>query len=513
MSLRGKILLKDLLLLACLLCMIGGAIWGLVRQREHVRASLAEYTALQKVETAEIHLVAFSRQVHSGKGTQPRAMEELAGASLALRQYKALITQYDTVLPPEIPAALRTDAGQRTNRLVVSLVNLNTQLSSSRTLPVSTEELSALVDQMTVDMTDLLSVCNGFVHRTQLESAADLRLAIIGVPTIAGLTFAVATAMSFWQYWRLMLPLNRLRRWCRVTASGNFSHPYHPGGDREFIELGEDVNKMALELDAFRRRLEAMVESKGRELIRSERLASVGYLAAGVAHEINTPLNIMSGYAELLIKRLGRSAGGESESQMQQHLSIIRSEAFRCKEITQKLLSLARGDDGAREQISLADTVMQVIPMVRALKSAAGKKIDVSLPNSEKMLIHGNLNEIKQVLLNLLVNAIEAVSPGCGIITVNGRITGEWAELEVMDNGRGMSAKTLDRVFEPFFTCKRGAGEPGTGLGLSITYAIITHHQGTIVAHSDGLDRGSRFVVRLPAIAALEPAVATDRVF
>jgi signal transduction histidine kinase len=156
---------------------------------------------------------------------------------------------------------------------------------------------------------------------------------------------------------------------------------------------------------------------------------------------------------------------------------------------------------------------MQVIPMVRALKSAAGKKIDVSLPNSEKMLIHGNLNEIKQVLLNLLVNAIEAVRPGCGIITVNGRITGEWAELEVMDNGRGMSAKTLDRVFEPFFTCKRGAGEPGTGLGLSITYAIITHHQGTIVAHSDGLDRGSRFVVRLPAIAALEPAVATDRVF
>jgi signal transduction histidine kinase len=116
-----------------------------------------------------------------------------------------------------------------------------------------------------------------------------------------------------------------------------------------------------------------------------------------------------------------------------------------------------------------------------------------------------NQTEIKQVLLNLMINAIEAVVDHTGRISIEGCRAGDWIEIKVTDNGRGMSAETRERVFEPFFTNKRGAGDPGTGLGLSITHAIVTHHGGEIIASSDGADRGSRFTIRLPAASSQMP--------
>ena len=110
--------------------------------------------------------------------------------------------------------------------------------------------------------------------------------------------------------------------------------------------------------------------------------------------------------------------------------------------------------------------------------------------------------ELKQVLLNLTVNALEAVAPQRGEVRIGGGRAGDFVELRIADNGKGMTAETLAQVFEPFFTDKRGAGEPGTGLGLSITHAIVENHGGTIRAESDGPGRGSRFVVRLPVAPA-----------
>jgi signal transduction histidine kinase len=326
----------------------------------------------------------------------------------------------------------------------------------------------------------------------------------------------MALAASLWQYWQVILPLHRLRAWCRSAAGGEFPVPYEPSSDREFQDLGRDVNKMAAELTAFHRRLEAMVAAKSRELVRSERLASVGYLAAGVAHEINSPLNIMSGYAELTLKRLGRLAPGAADADIAKYMSIIRSEAFRCKDITQKLLSLAKGNGDVREPISLAQIAAEVSTMVAGLKIFRGKRLDIAIEAGEPLDVCANSTEMKQVLLNLVINAIEAIVPDSGWVKVTGRRSGEWIELEVSDNGRGMSRETLERAFEPFFTNKRGAGDPGTGLGLSITHAIVADHGGRIAANSDGPGLGSRFVVCLPAIppaaASLTPApLATVR--
>jgi hypothetical protein len=129
MSLRRKILFKDLALLASLLLMIGFTLWGLLRQRQHVQASLNEYTALQKVEEAETHLVAFQQRLHAGALNEPNAMAELQAASLNLRQYKAIISQYNSILPPEITAEEQQQAKTKTDPLVRSLVSLTKQLA------------------------------------------------------------------------------------------------------------------------------------------------------------------------------------------------------------------------------------------------------------------------------------------------------------------------------------------------------------------------------------------------
>jgi signal transduction histidine kinase len=319
-----------------------------------------------------------------------------------------------------------------------------------------------------------------------------------------------------------MAPLLRLRQGVRSVAAGRFSDRLEPAaaGSREFAEMAQDFNRMAAELDGFYKELEEKVRAKSRELVRSERLASVGFLAAGVAHEINNPLNIITGYAELTLKRL-RAQGGDAAGNFAAHangdstgdgngaltaaddavrsLQIIRDEAFRCKGTTAKLLSLARGGREGREPLSLAEVAAEVAGMTRGLKNYRDRNVRVSFDDADATRVVANASEMKQVMLNLIVNALEAVSPGTGEVAVEGRRKDEWVEVSVSDNGRGIAPESLGHVFEPFFTEKRGAGEPGTGLGLSITHAIVESHGGRIEAHSAGVGRGSRFTFQLPA--------------
>jgi signal transduction histidine kinase len=114
------------------------------------------------------------------------------------------------------------------------------------------------------------------------------------------------------------------------------------------------------------------------------------------------------------------------------------------------------------------------------------------------LTVFGSVSEIKQVLVNLMVNALEAVGPSEGRVRLEGRRNNGWVELSVIDNGRGMPADVIEHVFEPFYTAKRGTGDPGTGLGLSISHAIVESHGGQVIAQSEGVGKGSRFTVRLP---------------
>jgi signal transduction histidine kinase len=230
-------------------------------------------------------------------------------------------------------------------------------------------------------------------------------------------------------------------------------------------------------------------------VVRSEQLASVGFLAAGVAHEINNPLASIAMCAESLESRLGATLDPKNEEHavVRNYLRMIQQEAFRCKEITEKLLDLSRVGPVERKNVDLAELVAGVIDMVRHLGKYHDKNIE--LVYSGPVIAPVNPQEFKQVVLNLLTNALDALDPG-GKVRVRLLRRGRFAELAVADNGCGMEPEVLKHVFEPFYTRRRGG--QGTGLGLSITHRIVSDHGGEIEAFSDGPGRGSVFRVRLP---------------
>lgn len=524
MTLRRKLLLMNIILLAGLAGVFAASAWGLLRQRAHVRASLAEYASLKWVERAELGVVKAKARLHEPGAAPAQALPELHDAMMDLRTYNAIISQYSKVLPPEITATAQNDVKRRTESASAKLGQLVRLLQPPRKHPdalageaqsqivprISMAEVSARADEVTSELADLLRVCNTFMNTTTRESDRDLRWAVIAVSSAAAAVALLACLASIWQYRRITVPLRLLREWSRSLSGGDFSRAYEPAGDIEFRELGRDLNHMARELDAFYRSLQQMVEAKSKELVRSERLASVGFLAAGVAHEINNPLSVMAGYAELSIKRL-RAAEHLLVGDVLGWQEVIRAEAFRCKQITGKLLSLAKGGSEAREPVSLTRETSDVAIMVRAIRDFRGRRLRVAIHPADPLHVLANCNEIKQVLLNLIINALEAVDCQSGEVIVDGHRDERWIELTVRDNGRGMTRGTIDHIFEPFYTNKRGSGEPGTGLGLSITHAIVTAHGGAILADSAGPGQGSCFTVRLPACDAPidSPALAS----
>jgi signal transduction histidine kinase len=254
---------------------------------------------------------------------------------------------------------------------------------------------------------------------------------------------------------------------------------------------------MAAELKEYYGQLEEKVREKSRELVRSERLASVGFLAAGVAHEINNPLGIIATYAELSLAALKQNNGEPAVADARRSLEIIHQEAFRCKDITQKLLSLSKSGEQRREPVNLADVARDVAEIVGRLRKYADRQLVVAIDDLQQPVVFGSDAEMKQVLLNLVVNALDAVRPGSGRVEIGARCVDDQVELSVTDNGCGMNPATLERVFEPFFSSRRESNA-GVGLGLSICHAIVETHGGRVRADSEGPGQGSRFTVALP---------------
>lgn len=387
------------------------------------------------------------------------------------------------------------------------------------------------LDKVSEVNTTLRKVSSDVTLRIEgIQRAAQARrhstLTTLGVLCAAVILAAVLLGM--WQYSGVLRPLHRLTGAVRRVARGQFGVRILEGGmpsgdDNEFARLASDFNRMAEQLDGFYKNLEEKVAAKSKELIRSERLASVGYLAAGVAHEINNPLGIISGYAEIAlgeIKNRSMTAGGSAgdrsgvatEPDVEATLKVIRDEAFRCKDITSKLLSLARPGEAKRQRVDLAAAAESVVSALGGLKHFKERTITVRAEAAEPLIVDAVEGEMKQVIMNLLINALEATDDdGSGEVRVtlgHGGPDNQAVSLTVSDNGRGMSPETLERVFEPFFTDRpRVPGSPprpGTGLGLSITHAIIQSHGGRITAHSDGVGQGSWFVIELPAAHGVE---------
>ena len=307
-------------------------------------------------------------------------------------------------------------------------------------------------------------------------------------------------------------PLKQLIEGSRRVATGNFGYRIRLKTNDEIAELAGSMNNMTQRFQEIRDDLDRQVRERTKEVVRSEQLASVGFLAAGVAHEINNPLASIALCAESLEERLLEFVGKEEADDgsgeqptnsdaevVRDYLKMIQDEAFRCKEITEQLLDYSRMGDVEKNATDLTDLVQSVIDMVRHVGKYKEKQVE--LTRTDPVLVELNPQEIKQVVLNLITNGMDSLDPG-GKVSVNVRGTASHAELIVTDNGCGMSDEVKKHIFEPFFTRRRDG--QGTGLGMSISYRIVTDHGGSIHVSSAGIGQGSQFTVRLPLLSKEE---------
>ena len=305
----------------------------------------------------------------------------------------------------------------------------------------------------------------------------------------------------FWVW--IVQPSRILIRGSRKVAGGDFAHRIRLSSHDEMAELANAMNDMTERFCEIRDDLDQQVKDRTQEVVRSEQLASVGFLAAGVAHEINNPLASIAWSAEALEGRVhdilyedDLKPDGENNEELtilRTYLRRIQDEAFRCKGITEKLLDFSRIGDVERHPVDIHELTSDVIEMVRHLGSYKNKHI--SFESSQNVRAQGNSQEIKQVVLNLLTNALDSLGDD-GTVDVRLDTFRGQARLIVRDNGCGMTEEVRKHLFEPFFTRRRGG--QGTGLGLSITYRIVGDHGGKIEATSDGPGTGSQFCVLLP---------------
>ncbi len=328
------------------------------------------------------------------------------------------------------------------------------------------------------------------------------------------LVFAVLMFLALWWVFssQVAQPFRTLLDGSRLVAAGQFEHRIDLGTNDELSELANAMNGMSDRfLDVVERQkamnaeLDQLVKQRTREVIQNEQLASVGFLAAGVAHEINNPLASIAWSAEALERQVDELAIGhvgfaehdaQSSQPMKTNLRRIQEEAFRCSGITKRLLDFSRLGEVRRASTNMGELVDDVVSMIRKVGKYRCKTVRTHC--QKDVFAHVNSHEMRQVVLNLVTNAMESVDCD-GAVDVYVQKQQSNAIVRVDDDGCGMSQQVLQHLFEPFFTRRRDG--TGTGLGLSITYRIVSQHHGSLIARSEGEGRGSSMEMILPSEA------------
>ena len=298
-----------------------------------------------------------------------------------------------------------------------------------------------------------------------------------GVGAIALISIIVAGVFAIPLARYITHPVADLVQANRSLMEGDMSVRVQVEGGGELAELGRSFNLMA-----------EKIQTTQNELLRKETLASIGQLAAGVAHELNNPLGTILLLSDLLYKQT------DKEDTQHADLGMIIDETVRCKRIVSDLLNFARQQEVLAQDVDLQALLDQVVK--NASRLDAFRRIDIVRDYQDApIVIQADPMQIQQVFINLLNNAAEAIN-GDGVVTVSTRqVDGEFIEIMVTDTGSGIPEESQGKIFTPFFTTK-GPGK-GTGLGLSIVYGIIKMHRGQITVQSQ-VGVGTTFTILLP---------------
>jgi signal transduction histidine kinase len=294
---------------------------------------------------------------------------------------------------------------------------------------------------------------------------------------------------------RITRPLERLSSAVRKIAKGDFDVNVAIKSSDEIGELSTSFNDMAGEL----KERESSLKKAQHALVQSEKMAAVGTLSAGLAHEVKNPLSAVLGYAQLSKRKL------DQPEALLKHLDTIENETRRCNEIIGNLMQFSRQEKGEHERISVNEVVEKSMAIVDHQLGLKNVEIESVLAD-ELPDISGNANQLQQVIMNLMINAQQAMGDEGGTVSLATLVDGESLLITVSDTGPGIEPDVAAKIFEPFYTTKP-AGQ-GTGLGLSVTYGIVQDHGGDIsVKRSES--GGAKFVIALPL--ELESAVALEQ--
>ena len=289
---------------------------------------------------------------------------------------------------------------------------------------------------------------------------------LIGAPLLA-------IAVGLWVGRSVAVPMARLREGAARLASGDLDTRIEIDTPDEFGALARQFNAMT-----------AALKDNQHALVENEKLAGIGRLAAGVAHEINNPLGVILGYTRLLRKK--------AEGSVAEELSIVEQETLRCQEIVEGLLDLSRPMSAEMQEVDLRELCDEVVFRL----SDSRQVVAVAVHVDGQATTRGQPQKLRQVVFNLIKNAVEAAGRG-GRVQVRVGAGPGGVEIAVADSGPGIGKGARNRLFEPFFTTKPA----GTGLGLAVSRAIARAHGGDIIADGAPLG-GALFTLRLPVRTA-----------
>jgi signal transduction histidine kinase len=502
-------------IMALLLCGTLRGLWSYYMTTLAIRAKVQELGAAEEVRSAVAELTAPENAAGLVKSTSllPEAIKKV---EVALDAYEEKLEE--TLAQTRDPLAGEHEQGivaQLRSHLDAFRENAEKR-NEARFSPLGTEETVKRADleavgQQSKDLRlGALDLKNHIGEELAQQMGGKSRshyqatLWIIVPSSVLGLLFMAGLMRSFYAW--VFNPIRDLEAGVGRVAKGDFRHRIELHSGDEMEDLANAFNDMLERLRELYDDLARQVNERSRQLVRSERLASVGFLAAGVAHEINNPLASIAFCSEALEARLGElmrhlratTRASEEHDIFSKYLKMIQEESFRCKTITERLLEFSRTGERRREATDLKDLVQAVLDVTQHLPNHRGKHIVFEAPPEKlagRITAWVNGEEIKSVILNLVVNGLESMDEGGRLLIRLGQ-RDDLAELRFTDTGCGMTREVLENIFEPFFTRSRSG--KGTGLGLTISHLIISQHGGEIEADSPGPNQGSTFVVRLP---------------
>ena len=352
---------------------------------------------------------------------------------------------------------------------------------------------------------DLMGNIIGILYVGVLKQPFDdvLQRTLVTFLSIALLGILLIVFASIFLARRFSSPLTQLQGISKQIADGNYTHDFVVRGPVEIEQLGRSLNVMSQQLETEKRELEewaTTLEKKvgeraeemkkiNSQLFRSEKLASLGKLAAGVAHEINNPLTGILTNSSLLLEDL------PPDDPRREDVEVMVHETIRCREIVKRLLDFARQTKPQKRLADINALIENIILLVRNQTSFRNILIEKQLHDGLPEILV-DPDQIQQVFVNIILNASEAMTKG-GTLTIKSAVTagGQCLMISLADSGAGIPEEVRERIFDPFFTTK----EHGTGLGLSISYGIVEQHGGTISVESSP-GNGSTFIIQLPVL-------------